>query len=86
MKDRRKEIVTESCIVGKIVKIRMTWVGHMVRMKDERLTKRNKEVVWTEDDDSQYRRIARRKRGIRERQMKTKSGEKRLAREREGDR
>ena len=27
--------MTKACIVGKIVKSRMKWVGHMVRMKDE---------------------------------------------------
>ena len=30
-----------ACIVGKIVKSRMKWAGHMVRMKDEKLPKRS---------------------------------------------
>ena len=29
MKDLREEVVTKSCIVGKIVKSRMKWAGHM---------------------------------------------------------
>ena len=29
------------CIVGKIIKSRMKWAGHFVRMKDERLPKRS---------------------------------------------
>ena len=37
MKDLREEVGTKACIVRKIVKSRMKWVGlgHMVRMKDE---------------------------------------------------
>ena len=34
MKDLREEVGT--CIVGNIVKSRMKWAGHMVRMKDEK--------------------------------------------------
>ena len=41
MNDLREEIVTEGCIVGNIVKSRIKWAGHMVRMKDERLPKRS---------------------------------------------
>ena len=37
MKDLREEVGTKACIVGKIVKIRIKWAGHMVGMKDERL-------------------------------------------------
>ena len=36
MKDLRGEVGTKACIVGKIVKSRMKWAGHMVRMKDEK--------------------------------------------------
>ena len=35
MKDLREEVGTKACIVRKIVKSRMEWVGHMIRMKDE---------------------------------------------------
>ena len=41
MKDLREEVGTKACIVGKIVKSRMKWAGHMVRMKDEQLPKRS---------------------------------------------
>ena len=41
MKDIREEVGTKACIVGKIVKGRMKWAGHMVRMKDERLLNRS---------------------------------------------
>ena len=34
MKDLREEVGTKACIVGKIVKSRMKWAGHMVRMND----------------------------------------------------
>ena len=40
MKDLR-EVVTKACIVGKIVKNRMKWAGHMVRMKDDTFSKRS---------------------------------------------
>ena len=36
-----REVGTKACIVGKIVKSRMKWARHMVRMKDERLPKRS---------------------------------------------
>ena len=41
MKDLREEVGTKACIVGKLVKSRMKWAGHMVRMKDEKLPKRS---------------------------------------------
>ena len=41
MKYMREEVGTKACIIGKIVKSRMKWAGHMVRMKDERLPKRS---------------------------------------------
>ena len=41
MKDLREEVGTKVCIVGKIVKSRMKWAGHIVRMKDEKLPKRS---------------------------------------------
>ena len=45
MKDLREELGTKACIVGKIVKSRMKWAGHMVRMKDDKLPKsRDKEA------------------------------------------
>ena len=45
MKDIREEVVTKACIVGKIVKSRMKWAGHMVRMRREITRKiRDKEV------------------------------------------
>ena len=40
MEDLREEVGTKACIVGKIVKSRMKWAGHMVRMKDDKLPKR----------------------------------------------
>ena len=40
MKDLREEVGTKACIVGKIVKSRMKWAGHMVRMKEDKLPKR----------------------------------------------
>ena len=40
MKDLREEVGTKACILGKIVKSRMKWAGHMVRMKDDKLPKR----------------------------------------------
>ena len=40
MKDLREEVGTKVCIVGKIVKSRMKWAGHMVSMKDDTLPKR----------------------------------------------
>ena len=56
MKDLREEVGTKACIVGKIVKSRMKWTGHMVRMKDDKLPKRaktkNKEVAENEEDHS----------------------------------
>ena len=39
MKDLREEVGIKTCIVCKIVKSRMKWTGHMVRMKYERLPK-----------------------------------------------
>ena len=42
MKDLREEVGTNACIVGKIVKSRMKWAGHKVRMKDDKLPKRSK--------------------------------------------
>ena len=35
-----REVGTKACVVGKKVKRRMKWAGHIVRMKDERLPKR----------------------------------------------
>ena len=40
MKDMRDEVGTKACIVCKIVKSRMKWAGHLVRMKDDKLLKR----------------------------------------------
>ena len=40
MKDLREEVGTKACMVGKIVKSRVKWAGHMVRMKDDKLSKR----------------------------------------------
>ena len=40
MKYLREEVGTKACIVGKIVKSRVQWAGHMVRMKDDKLPKR----------------------------------------------
>ena len=36
MKDLREEVGTKGRIVGKIVKSRVKWAGHMARMKEER--------------------------------------------------
>ena len=41
MKDLREEVGTKACIVAKIVKSRMKWARHMVRMKDDKLLKRS---------------------------------------------
>ena len=41
MKDPREEVGTKACIVGKIVKSRMKWAGHMVRMKYDKSPKRS---------------------------------------------
>ena len=41
MNDLREEVGTKACIVGNIVKSRMKWAGHMVRMKDDKLPKRS---------------------------------------------
>ena len=41
MKDLREEVGTKACIVGKTVKSRMKWAGHLVRMKDDKLQKRS---------------------------------------------
>ena len=35
MKDLREEVGTKPFIVDKIVKSRLEWAGHMVRMKDD---------------------------------------------------
>ena len=40
MKDMREEVGTKACIVGRIVKSRMKWAGHMVRVKEDTLPKR----------------------------------------------
>ena len=40
IKDLREEFGTKPCVVGKIVKSRMKWAGHMVRMEDDKLPKR----------------------------------------------
>ena len=44
MKDLREEVGTKACIVGKIVKSRVKWAGHMIRMKDEKLPKRSEKM------------------------------------------
>ena len=41
MKDRRAEVGAKACIVGRVVKSRIQWAGHMIRMKDERLPKKS---------------------------------------------
>ena len=41
MKDLREKVGNKACIVGKIVKSRMKWTGHMVRMNDDKLPKRS---------------------------------------------
>ena len=40
MKDLREEVGTKCCIVDKLVKSRMKWAGHMVRVKYGKLPKR----------------------------------------------
>ena len=40
MKDLRGEVGNKACIVGKIVKSRIKWAGHVVPMKDDKLPKR----------------------------------------------
>ena len=39
MKDLGEEIGTKAFILGKMVKSRMKWAEHMVRMKDDELPK-----------------------------------------------
>ena len=41
LSQRRSWNRSKACIVGKIVKSRMKWAGHMVRMKDDKLPKRS---------------------------------------------
>ena len=41
MKVLREEVGTKARTVGKIVKSRIKWAGHMIKMKDERLPKRS---------------------------------------------
>ena len=41
MKHMREEVRTKASIVEKIVKSRMKWAGHVVRMKDDKLSKRS---------------------------------------------
>ena len=41
MKDLREEVGTKACTVCKIVKSRMKWAGHMVRMNYDKLPKRS---------------------------------------------
>ena len=41
MKYLRKEVGTKACVAGKIVKSRMKWSGHIVRMKDDKLPRRS---------------------------------------------
>ena len=41
MKYLREEVGSKACIVGKIVKSRKKWAGHMVSIKYERLPKRS---------------------------------------------
>ena len=56
MKDLREEVGTKACIVGKIVKSRVKWAGHMARMKDDQLPKsaeqRSKKDPEHEEDHS----------------------------------
>ena len=37
----QKEVGTKACIVCKIVKSRLKWAGHVVGMKDDKLSKRS---------------------------------------------
>ena len=41
MKDLSEDVGAKACIVGRIVKSRIKWAGHMVKMKDERLSKKS---------------------------------------------
>ena len=43
MKYLREEVGTKACIVGKLVKSRMKWAWHMVRMKDDKLPKKSRD-------------------------------------------
>ena len=40
MKELREQICTEACLVGKIVKSQMRWVGHMLIINDKGVPKR----------------------------------------------
>ena len=46
MKDLREEVGTKACIVGKIVKSRIKWAGHMVRMREITEKIRDNEARW----------------------------------------
>ena len=54
----REEVGTKACIVGKIVKSRVKWAGHMVRMKYDFINYRkeprriSKKVPENEEDHS----------------------------------
>ena len=56
MEDMREEVGSKGCIVGKLVKSRVKWAGHMVRMKYDKLPKRaetkSKKVPENEEDHS----------------------------------
>ena len=56
MKYMREEVGTKACIIGKIVKSRMKWAGHMVRTKTKDYRKdrrqRKKKVAENEEDNS----------------------------------
>ena len=60
MKDLREEVGTKDCIVGKIVKSRVKWAGHMVRMKDDNLPEktRDKEARRFKKKEEDHRRTA----------------------------
>ena len=64
VKDLREEVGTNAYIVGKSIKSRIKWAGNMVRMKDDRSSKRSErkkqEVAENEDDCSYGGKIFRR--------------------------
>ena len=41
MKDLSDDVGAKACTVGSIVNGRIKWAGHMVKMKDERLSKKS---------------------------------------------
>ena len=80
----KEEVGTKACIVVKLVKIRIKWAGHMIRMKDDKLLKIS-ETKKQEGFRKQGKTTAKMMGGLREeRSEKGKGGEKRPTTETNG--